>query len=80
MVGALGQFFRMCFAILGWRPVSSVKWWIRVFSISFRVFLVDSVSSLRFARHAAAFGFSLILSWNTCSQSRQIRPLAELLK
>jgi len=57
-----------------------VKWRVRTFSISFRVFSCALVSSFRLLRQLAALGESLILSGKAASQSLQIRPLTELLK
>ncbi len=75
-----GDYFRICFANLGGRPRVSVKCPIRSFSICSRVFSFASASNFRSAKQFAAEAVTLILSAKLPSQSRQTRPLAELLK
>ncbi len=75
-----GMVPRMYFAILGGLCKSSVKWCIKIFSISFSVFSFASPISFKLPKAFAAFLVSLILSVKLASQSLQIRPLALLLK
>ena len=70
----------MYFAILGGRWRISVKWRIKIFSISLSVFSLASASSFKLLKQFAAVLVSLILSGKLSSQSLQTRPLAELLK
>ena len=71
---------RIYLAIFGLWPSISVKWMVRSFSISLRVFALAFVRNFKLLRQLAALGESLILSGKAASQSLQIRPLTELLK